>query len=303
MKNGGHVTVEGDQFKPLNALLLLAAKDPRTSIPGCRVRVQRFTSLSEGAGSDFTPIRDLYLEGCIPKILENAQTVVNSLNYDVTWLGRDGKFVTTSEYPEWAWFEALVNACVHRSYSFSGSEITVKFFPDRLEVESPGGFVPPVNEKNIYSQRASRNPHLMEALRYLGYVRMTREGTRRMKESMERWNLPAPQFSQETVQGVSVRVTLRNDHEVRKRSTDKDVAAYCGVERWKQLAEHEIAIIGYAFRNKRIHVAEAARLTKRTWSTSKKDLDRLVNKNLLKFIPPKKLRDPDAHYKIIENIF
>jgi ATP-dependent DNA helicase RecG len=293
----------GNEIRPLNALLLLAANNPRKTIPGCRVRVQRFSTLTEGAGNEFHPIRDVYLEGSIPVILEAAQTAITSLNYDVTWLGRDGKFVTTSEYPEWAWFEALVNACVHRSYSFSGSEITAKFFPDRLEIESPGGFVPPVNEKNIYTQRASRNPHLMDALRYLGYVRMSREGTKRMKESMERWNLPAPQFSQEMVHGVSVRVTLRNDHEVRKRSTDKDVAAYCGVDRWKQLAEHEITIVGYAFRNRRIHVAEAARLTGRAWSTSKKDLDRLVKKSLLTFIPPKKLRDPDAHYQILKNGF
>jgi ATP-dependent DNA helicase RecG len=273
---------------------------PRKAIPGCRVRVQRFNTEVEGAGNEFSPIKDFYLEGSIPKILKQAQDAIGSLNYDVTWLGRDGKFVTTNEYPEWAWFEALVNACVHRSYSFSGSEINVKFFPDRLEVESPGGFVPPVNERNIYFQRASRNPHTMDALRYLGFVRMTREGTKRMKESMEKWNLPAPQFSQEMVHGVSVRVTLRNDHEVRKRSTDKDVAAYCGVDRWKALAEHEIAIIGYAFRNSRIHVAEASRITGRTWNTSKKDLDRLVNKSLLTFVPPKKLRDPDAHYEIVK---
>ena len=208
--------------------------------------------------------------------------------------------MTTPEYPQWAWFEALVNACVHRSYNSSGSEITVKFFADRLEIESPGGFVPPVNETNIYSQRASRNPFLMDGLRFLGYVRMTREGTRRMRQSMIDWNLPEPAFSQEAIHGVAVRVTLRNDHSARKRSTDKDVAAYCGVEQWQSLGDHEIAIVGYAFRNKQIHVAEAARITGRTWNTSKKDLDRLVTRGLLAFEGPKFTRDPKAHYVIVE---
>src|SRR5262249_565769 len=86
--------------------------------------------------------------GNIVKIIREASEVISDSIYDVTWLNKDGKFVTTPEYPQWAWFESLVNACVHRSYSFSGTEISIKLFPDRFEVESQGGFVPPVNEKS-----------------------------------------------------------------------------------------------------------------------------------------------------------
>lgn len=286
---------------PLNCMVLFSAKDPCQHHPGCRIRVQRFEGLEEGSGSSFSPLKDFYVEGNIPSMLQKCRQSIADLNYNVTWLNQEGKFVTTPEYPLWAWFEAIVNALVHRSYSFSGSEITIKFFADRLEIESPGGFVPPVNETNVYFHRASRNPHLMESLRYLGFVQMTREGTKRMKKSMEDFNLPAPTFSQEILHGISVRVTLRNDHETRKRATDRDVAAYCGVELWKQLQAHEVQIIGYAFNNGSIQVAEAERLTGRRWSTSKKDLDRLVRKGLLTFSPPKFTRDPKAHYAIIEN--
>jgi len=245
---------EGNDIIPLNCLVLIAAKDPRTQHAGCRIRVQRFEGVEEGSGSNFRPQKDFYIEGNIPAMLQKARQSVADLNHNVTWLNREGKFVTTSEYPRWAWFEAIVNALVHRSYSFSGSEITIKFFADRLEVESPGGFVPPVTAENVYYHRASRNPHLMDALRYLGYVQMTREGTKRMKESMEGVGLPAPQFTQETLHGVSVRVTLRNDHQTRKRATDRDVAEYCGIARWKQLQEHEVQLIGYAFNNGTIQV-------------------------------------------------
>lgn len=293
-------TYHDSKFTALNCLVLFAAKNPRSLSPGCRVRVQRFDGTSEGTGEDFRPIQDFYIEGNIPKIIQGINNRLPTLIYNVTWLNSEGKFVTTPEYPKWAWFEAVVNALVHRSYSFSGSEITIKFFSDRLEIESPGGFVPPVNAENVYFHRASRNPHLMEALRYLGFVQMTREGTRRMKESMERFNLPAPTFSQETMHGVSVRVTLRNEHQARKRSTDRDVAAYCGVELWKQLQDYEIQIIGYAYNNGTIQVAEAAKLTGRQWKTSKKDLDRLVARGLLTFASPKFQRDPKAHYAIIE---
>jgi len=291
---------ENGKFSPTNSLVLLASKNPRRLVPGARVRIQRFAASEEGAGESFQPIKDLYAEGPIPILLQRASQIIESLNYDVTWLSKDGKFQTTTEYPRWAWFEALVNALVHRSYSYSGSEITIKFFSDRLEIESPGGFVPPVNASNVYSQRASRNPHLCEALRHIGYTRMTREGTRRMKESMEAWHLPAPDFSQETIHGVSVRVTLRNDQQLRKRATDRDVAAYCGVEKWQNLKEHEVKLIGYAFNNGKIHVAEAERLTGRRWNTSKKDLERLVSAGLLEFVQGQYSRDPKAHYAIIK---
>lgn len=281
---------------PTNALVLLAAKHPRKSIPGCRVRVQRFSGDVEGTGAEYTPQRDRFFEGNVVSIIKAASQELDDLVYDVTWLNSDGKFETTPEYPRWAWFEALVNACVHRSYSFAGTEITVKLFANRMEIESPGGFVPPVNELNLYQTRAARNHHFMDAMRFLGYVQMAREGTRRIKESMEKYKLPAPVFRQETLHGVVVRVTLFNDHITRKRASDRDVATYCGVEVWKTLQEHEIALVAHAYRNRTIHVSEASRMTGRTWATSKKDLERLVRKNVLEFVSGAYTRDSKAHY-------
>jgi ATP-dependent DNA helicase RecG len=289
---------KGNRFLPFNALVLLAGRKPAFVIPGCRIRIQRFLGTEEGEGASYNPIRDRYVEGNIVSMLSQAKPIIAELNYDVTWLNSDGKFVTTPEYPENAWLEAVTNACIHRSYSFSGSEITVKFFADRLEIESPGGFVPPVNERNIYDVRASRNPILCDALRYLGYVKMAREGARRMRASMQEWNLPDPTFRQEAIHGVGVRVVLRNDHENRKRSSERDVAHFFGVDVWRTLNEHEIKILAYAFRNKIIQVAEAQRLTGRTWHTSKKDLDRLVKRNLLEYMAGQYARDPKAAYRL-----
>ena len=185
-------------------------------------------------------------------------------------------------------------------YSFAGTEITVKLFSDRMEIESPGGFVPPVTERTIYHMRAARNAHLMDAMRYLGYVQMAREGTRRIRDSMREHGLPAPQFRQEVVHGVLVRVSLLNDSETRKRATDMDVAHHFGVEVWKMLQEHEVKIAAYAFRNGTIQVSEAQRLTGRTWQTSKKDLERLCRKNVLRFVPGAYQRDSKAHYVLFK---
>jgi ATP-dependent DNA helicase RecG len=296
-----HLIREVDgKLRPLNSLVLMAAKDPRLTIPGCRIRIQRFASAEEGSGEGYSPQQDKTVEGNIVEIIRKTDIVISQMMYDVTWLNQAGKFETTAEYPRWAWFESLVNACVHRSYSFSGSEIFIKLFSDRMEIDSPGGFVPPVNEATIYHARSTRNYHLMDALRYLGYVHMQREGTKRIRQSMEEWGLPDPVFKQEALHGVTVRVTLRNDHMSRKRSTDRDVAIHFGVEMWKALQEHEITIAAYAFRNGGIQVSEASRLTGRTWQTSKKDLERLVKKGVITFEPGRFTRDPKAAYKLVK---
>lgn len=288
------------QFRPLNSLVLMASLDPRKSIPGCRIRIQRFASDKEGSGEKYNPLQDKFIEGNIVRIIKEASSTIDSYLYDVTWLNSDGKFVTDKEYPRWAWFEAIVNACVHRSYSYSGSDISVKIFPDRMEIESPGGFVPPVNEKTIYYTRASRNHHLMDALRYLGYVRMAREGTRRIRDSMADVGLPEPTFTQEAIHGVVVKVVLKNDQESRKRASDRDVATFFGVELWKTLEDYEISLAGHAYRNKCIQVSEAQRITGRTWATSKKDLERLVKKGVLVYEPGRFTRDPKATYRLAQ---
>jgi len=276
----------------------MGSKNPRKTIPGCRIRIQRFGDTAVGSGNNYQPLVDKIADGNIVDLIRAADEIIRNTVFKVTYLDQSGKFVETDEYPLWAWFESVVNACVHRSYSFSGTEITVKFFVDRLEVESPGGFVPPVNEQTIYTLRASRNYHLMDALRYLGYVRMSREGVQRIRDSMKESELPDPIFKQETLHGVAVRVTLMNA--MRSRAIDRDVALYFGVDTWRSLNEVEVAIMGFAFRNKVINVSDATRLTGRTWQTSKKDLDRLARKGLIQFQRGTYIRDSSAHYKIVE---
>jgi ATP-dependent DNA helicase RecG len=85
------LTDEQGQLVPNNALVLLAAKSPRKSIPGCRVRVQRFGDNTEGSGNSYTPLRDRFFEGNVVSIIKAAAEELDELVYDVTWLNKDGK--------------------------------------------------------------------------------------------------------------------------------------------------------------------------------------------------------------------
>jgi ATP-dependent DNA helicase RecG len=173
----------------------------------------------------------------------------------------------------------------------------MKFFEDRVELESPGGFCPPVNERNIYEVRASRNPVLCGALYYMDITRMAREGTRRMRASMQEWQLPDPKFEQETIHGVVVRVTLQNDREMRRRVLDKDVVEHYGIDKWRQLTADEMKVAAYVFRNTTVNVSEAQRVTGRTWKTAKKVLESMSKKGVIDFVRGEYERDPKAHYR------
>lgn len=283
-------------WRPTYAFLILAGKNPRLLISGCRIRVQRFSGTEEGQGDSYSPIKDVYLEGNIVRLLADAQKVISSLIYDVTWLDENGKFITSREYPTYAWQEAIINACAHRAYNFSGTEISVKIFSNRLEVESPGGFVPPVSEKTIYDVRASRNGHLMDALRIIGYVRMVREGTRRIRESMSEYGLPPPTFRQESMHGVVVKVILKNAN--RGPYSNSDVANFFGETIWQSLSEEELAVATHVYRNKTVQVTEMQRLFGGTWKTNKKRLETLVRKGVVVYENEGLVRSPTAVYRL-----
>lgn len=124
-------------FVPNTACVLVFAVDPLLKFPGCQIRFLRYEGESEKTGEDYNVIKDIQVEGPIPRLLERAAAVLESQLRDFSALGKNGKFYTVTEYPRSAWYEALVNACVHRSYGLRNRPVFVKMFDDRLVVESP----------------------------------------------------------------------------------------------------------------------------------------------------------------------
>lgn len=286
-----------DGFVPNTACALLFAKDPRTHFPGCRMRFMRFEGEHEGVGDRFNVIKDIWIEGPVPRQLLEAETILDGQLRDFSRLGADGKFYTAPEYPKSAWYEALVNACVHRSYGLRHMHITIKMFDDRLEVESPGGFPPLVNPENIYETQHSRNPHLMDAMYYLDFVKIANEGTRRMRTTMQEMGLPLPEFKQRQKNHSAVLVTLRNDSKHRRVWLDSDAASIVGEAIFRGLSQEERRIINWVAENRRINVSQAQRLTSRSWQKARGILMGLAERGLLERVAREDLeRDPKAHF-------
>jgi ATP-dependent DNA helicase RecG len=292
-------------FMPNVACALLFAKDPNSVLPGCSIRFLRYDGETEETGIRYNVIKDIWIEGCVPELIVEIANVLTSQLREFSKLGDDGKFYTAPEYPREAWYEAVVNACVHRSYGLKNMNIFVKMFDDRLVIESPGAFPPFVTPANIYNSQHPRNPNLMKAMFYLDFVKCHNEGTRRMRDAMAEMKLPVPEFEQKEVATgyMSVRVTLRNSRKQRKVWIDSDVTKLIPAHLAKDLTQDETRILNRIGEHGSINVNECHRLLPhiKTWHSVKKLLMRMTDKGLLKHKHRDDIdRDPDACFVLAE---
>ena len=284
---------------PNNACALLFAKDPRKIYPGCKIRFLRFDGDIEGSGEKWNTVKDELIDiGSLPRQIIAIEKVMDAQIRTFNHLGKDGIFYTAPEYPKFAWYEAIVNACVHRSYGLKNMNIFIKMFDNRLEVVSPGGFPPPVTPQNIYEMHQPRNPHLMAAMFYLDFVKCANEGTRRIRDTMAASGLPKPEFEQKEINYALVKVTLRNNIALRKVWVDKDATEIVGAAIFNTLTQDERRVINFIAEMGNISVSQAHRLTgRKTWHSAKKLLVGLKEKGILKDVRNPKLKaDPGARY-------
>lgn len=230
------------------------------------------------------------IEGSVLDIIKDAASTIDASLREFTEF-RSGKFFTVPEYPHDAWYELLVNACVHRSYHAKSQPIFVKLFDDRLQIENPGSFMPSISPDNFVHK--PRNPFLMFVLREYGEVRCISEGTKRIRRELQNAKLPQTQYL-ETFRSISA--TLYNDVANRTNTLDSEAYKILGEVISFSLDTEERKIVNYLAENKRINVSQALRILSTTdWHTAKNRLDRLTKRNILDFVITKQ-RDPNAHY-------
>jgi len=99
--------------------------------------------------------------------------------------------------------EAIFNAIAHRDYGLPGP-VLIRRFPHRLEVTSPGGFLP--GPDRAPGHRAPRNQLMAGSLRRCGLVEGTGQGLDRIDEHALTHGHPRPDFS--GTDDAQVRLTL-----------------------------------------------------------------------------------------------
>ena len=134
-----------------------------------------------------------------------------------TYLGQSGLFVTRRDYPEFVIQEMTVNACYHRSYDITGTEIQIKMFDDRIVFESPGRMPNMVKPSNIRTTHFSRNPKIAAFLKAYKYVKEFGESVDRMSRELEANGTPPLSFH---LDDFILKITVPRSIEVAEKVTE-----------------------------------------------------------------------------------
>lgn len=278
-----------------NAGILLFAENPTKFLPSARVRVLKIDGKKMTTGRHLNIVKDRTFDGAIPRVIEDAKQMVVSQLREFQFLGDDGVFKTIPEYPEFAWFEGLINAVTHRNYAVAGDHIRVSLYDDRIEILSPGRLPNIVTLDNMRTTRYSRNPNIARVLAEMGWVRELNEGVQRIYDEMQSFFLHDPEFSEPN--GASVLLTLENSITSRVLRREDSIAKAVGQAEYDSLNEYEIAAIQYVYGKGRISTKILSSFIGKSSMVSSRTLKGLVEKGMLEWHGSSS-NDPSQYYSL-----
>ena len=280
LKARGFLVEDNGKLCFTKAGMLLFGKNPSVYLPSARVRVLKFEGTNFQVGTEMNIVKDRTFDKCLYRILEEARDFINSQLREFTHLNPQGIFETVPEYPEFAWYEGLVNAVTHRDYSNTGEYITVKLFDDRLEILSPGKLSGFVTLENMKTERYSRNPQIARVLTEFGIVRELNEGVKRIYSEMQRFYLKDPIYSEPNQH--SVLLVLDNNIVMRSKRKNETMLKNREIEqKWEQLNYQERQVLQAIYDKGEITSLEVAEIIDRGKTTAVKLLNRLVDYDLI----------------------
>lgn len=278
-----------------NAGVLLFAENPTRFIPCARVRVIRFDGNKMETGRRLNIVKERTFDGPLPKVIDGAKSMISEQLREFQFLGEDGRFKIIPEYPEFAWFEGLVNAVTHRNYAFSGDHIRVMMYDDRMEILSPGKLPSIVTLENMRNTRYSRNPAIARVLVEMGWVRELNEGVQRIYDEMASFFLNDPVF--EEPNNSSVQLTLENSATSRMLRRFDSAAESIGRDTMEGLSGYQIAAVQLAMGRGRVTTKELSEHISKGSSLCARTLKGLVEIGVLEW-HGSGTHDPSQYYTL-----
>ncbi len=271
-----------DTGKLTNAGALLADDSP---IRWSRVFCTRWNGLDKGGGI-MDALDDAEYSGSLISLL-NEGTAFIKRNMKTMWRKTANSRIDMPEYCERSYFEALVNALVHRDYLVNGSEVHIDMYDDRMVIYSPGGMPDGtlIQERVIDAIPSTRrNPVLADVFQRLGYMERKGSGLTKIINAYKNANnydeSKAPQFISSRVEFTVILKNLNYGESINDKSEINDVSQ--AVEKYVQRTEE---IFLNALRNNPyISRKELSRLLMISEDGVKYHLKKLKNKGLIEHI-------------------
>lgn len=280
----GHITKAG---------ILLFGKDPSRFLPQARLKFIRFGGTEMGVGSDFNVVKTMEFDKALPRMITEARDFIKNQLRDFQHLQSDGRFVTIPEYPEFAWFEGIVNAITHRDYAVYGDHIRVKMYDDHLTIESPGKLPNIVTIDNIKDERYSRNPRIARILTEFGWVREMNEGVKRIFSEMAQSYLHDPMYAE-----IGNKVVLTLENSILSRQSRQNTLLGSTFPQYNELSPVEQELIQYMYNTgDTLTTAKVMAITNRSRSNSSKILGKLRQLGIVDWIGSS-TQDKKQYYRL-----
>lgn len=194
---GMECAVRGKEGKvvPTNAGIMFFGHDPQWHVKQAEVVCVLFR---EAVGASRYADRKI-ITGTVKDLIDGAEAFLK--RYVAVGARVEGfKRIDIPEYSIEVLREAVINAVVHRDYSRRGESVRMFFYPDRVEVHSPGLLLPGITVEQMRKgvvQSKLRNPVLAGLLRDVpGYMERIGSGIRFMLDETKRMELPVPDFKE-----------------------------------------------------------------------------------------------------------
>jgi ATP-dependent DNA helicase RecG len=257
----GLLTEQGELL--LGGLLLVGTSEQiQRRLP--HARWQFFRMLSD---TDYEQPDGAY--DCLAIALRRLRELVSARNPVVTIPG----WLVHPEFPRYpllALRELLVNALAHRDYTAPGT-VTIKQYPDRLEISNPGGFLADITPENILHHPSTpRYPALFGALARIRLANAANLGVPRVFRDLLSEGKEPPYYA---TTGQTVIVTVKGQDA--RREFLELVRAHPG------LNVDDLLIIHFLTRHREITARQAAQLCQRPLEAAREHLARLANQERL----------------------
>lgn len=252
------------------AAFLLFGQDPQRLIPTAQVQIGRF---KDGD----TILDDKRVDGNLFQQVSQVEQILRNyffIRYEFPASREGGTGLGAMqreevwEFPYRAVREAVINALIHRDYTSTG-RVQIRVYDDRMVISNPGGLPAGLTVGDLLLEphdSLPRNPILAQICYYARLVEQWGSGTLRMRTACRAQGLPDPIFQSTASSFI---VTLRKDN--------------LSDERLRQMGmnQRQIQAIHSVRQNGSISNSEHQRLTGTTRRTAARDLDQLVEAELM----------------------
>ncbi|WP_433926606.1 ATP-binding protein [Sorangium cellulosum] len=148
--------------KPTVAAVLLFADEPQAILPKrSAIKLFRYKTTEQEGSRDTLAFDPITIEGSLYELIKTAVERTIQIVQGVQVYSADG--LETIRYPKETVHEIVTNAVLHRDYSHQ-TDIQIRVFDNRIEVESPGTLPGHVTPQNILKEQFARNGALVRLI-------------------------------------------------------------------------------------------------------------------------------------------